>query len=190
MKRLSPEKRNQLIMVIVATLALIGMVYFFLIGPQINENRKLHAAVETKEARLKDIKRAIAEAGDNANKAVELDAQLKNAESDEASGDVIAWSYFTIQHFKAGRHVDISTIGQPVVSDVDLLPNFPGKEIKFQILGSGYYSDIGKFIADLENEYPHIRVLNLNLDPNTGPDIPPEKLSFRMDIVALLKPST
>jgi Tfp pilus assembly protein PilO len=189
MKRLSPEKRNKLIMVIVGTLALIGLVYFFLIGPQIDENRKLRAATDSKQARLQEIKRAIGAVGDDANKAVELAGKLQNAEADEASGDVIAWSYFTIQHFKAGRHVDIATIGQPIVSDMDLLPNFPAKEIKFQITGSGYYSDIGKFIADLENMYPHLRVLNLDLDPVSGPDIPPEKLSFRMDVIALLKPS-
>ena len=190
MKRLSPEKRNQLIMVIVGTLVLIGMVYFFLIGPQINENRKLSAGVETKEARLRDIKRAIGEAGTAADKAVELAAQLNKTEADEASGDIIAWTYFTMQRFKATQHVEIATIGQPIVSDVELLSNFPGKEIKFQILGAGYYSDIGKFIADLENEYPHIRVLNLSLVPDTDPNVAPEKLSFRMDIVALLKSST
>ncbi len=40
-------KRNQLILVIVGTLALIGMVYFFLIGPQNEENHKLTAETST-----------------------------------------------------------------------------------------------------------------------------------------------
>ena len=41
MKRLPPDKRNKLILVVVATLTLIGLVYFLLIGPQNDQNRNL-----------------------------------------------------------------------------------------------------------------------------------------------------
>ena len=73
-------------------------------------------------------------------------------------------------------------------SDEEMLPGFPYRQIKFLIVGTGFYHDIGKFIADLENQFPHIRVLNLSIDSVAVQDSTPEKLSFRMEVAALLKP--
>jgi len=48
---------------------------------------------------------------------------------------------------------------------------------------------LGKFVADFENKYPHCRVVNLTADPaGNGPNAG-ERLGFRMDIVALVKPT-
>jgi Tfp pilus assembly protein PilO len=88
-----------------------------------------------------------------------------------------------VRHYKANYKVDVPEIGQPNVSEMDLLPNFPYKQLQFTLRGTGYYHDIGKFIADFENKYPHMRVVNLELEL-VGTDT--EKLSFKMDIVALV----
>jgi hypothetical protein len=82
--------------------------------------------------------------------------------------------------------VDIPDIGRPDVETMDLLPSFPFKQVKFTITGTSYYHDLGKFIADFENTFPHIRVVNLQLQPAqaAGGD---EKISFKMDVIALVK---
>jgi len=189
MKRLPPDKRNMLIAVIVATLALIALVYFFLIAPQNAESLKLASKTNFELTKLQQIKTTIKQADATATTAGEVAAVLNSAENDTASGDVFAWTYDTIRQFKAGRHVEITTIGQPVQSDEDLLANFPYKQIKFQIIGNGYYHDIGKFAADLENKFPHMRVVSLIIDTASGPDAVTEKLTFRMEIAALVKPN-
>ena len=186
MKRLSPDSRNKLIMVIVGTLALIGVVYFFLIGPQNDENCKLATKTRSEQDHLEQIKTLIKQTDATSEKTADMARVLSRAEEDCAFGDLYAWTVDTIRKFKANRHLDITTIGQPAESDVDFLPNLPYKQIKFQIAGTGYFHDIGRFVADLENKYPHMRVLNLNLDAGDGTS---EKLSFRMDIVALVKPN-
>ena len=190
MKRLAPDKRNKLIGVMVVTIALISLVYIYLIKRQDDQNDQLRAETKTEAARLETIKRTIKQAGDNASKAGVKSALLDAAEADMASGDVFAWTYDTMRQFKLNRNVDIITMSQPVESDVDLIPSFPYKQIKFQIVGAGYYDDIGKFVADLENKFPHLRVLNLSLDSNAAADAASEKLTFRMDIAALIKPNT
>jgi len=190
MKRLPPEKRNKLLLVIMGTTALISLVYFFLIGPQNEDNRKLAAQTKSELAKQQQIKTTIKQAAATAKTAGELADFLSHAEEDTATGDVFAWTYDTIRQFKANRHVEIKTVGQPIQSDVDMLPNFPYKQIKFQILGAGYYHDIGKFIADLENKFPHMRVVNMTIDPTSGIDAAPEKLSFRMEVSALVKPTS
>jgi hypothetical protein len=190
MKKISPAKKQQLVLTILGTLALVAMVYFFLIGPQNVQNHKLANEIKTKEAKLQDIKNLIKHADDTKVKASEIALQVNQTETDIASGDVFAWTYDTIRRFKSGYQLEIPNIGQPVSSDVDLIPNFPYKQIKFTIGGTGYYHEIGKFIADLENKFPHMRVANLTVEPNTISEPPgSEKLAFQMEIMALIKPT-
>jgi Tfp pilus assembly protein PilO len=185
MKKLSPAKKNQLVLTIVGTLAVISMVYFFLISPQQQANHTLADKTAAKQAELDKIKLIIKQAGTAAQTANEAAAKLSAAEGDVASGDVFAWIYDTIRQFKAGYRVEIPNLSQPSQSEVDLIPNFPYKQIKVTLQGSGFYHDIGRFIADLENKFPHLRVVNLNMEP-VG-DQTTEKLTFRMEIVALTK---
>jgi hypothetical protein len=72
---------------------------------------------------------------------------------------------------------------------MDLLPSFPYKQIRFAINGTAYYHDLGKFISDFENHFPHARVVNLVIEPMSNADNTNEKLSFRMEIIALVKPN-
>ncbi len=188
MKRISPIKRNHLILVIMITLAVIGMVYYFLIAPQKQENDKLATDIVNNAAKLEQIKKTVQQAKANAKAAQDISDQLNLAETDIASGDMFAWTYDTIRRFKAGYKIEIPNIGQPALGEVDLIAGFPYKQIKFTLSGTGYYHDLGKFVSDLENKFPHIRVLNLSVEP-VG-EQSPEKISFRMEIAALVKAST
>lgn len=189
MKRLSPDKRNKLVLVIVATLAVIGLIYFFLIAPQKEQNRKLAAETAAKQTKLQLIKTSIKQGDATAAKVGEITQQLSRAEEDTATGDLYAWTYDSIRRFKAAYHVDIANPGQPTLGECDLIGNLPYKQIKFQITGTGYYHDIGKFVADLENKFPHLRVINLTMDAGGAAEGTSEKLSFRMEIAALVKPN-
>ena len=190
MKRLPPAKRNQLIMVLLGTAILIGLVYFFLIQPQGASNTQL--ANQTAEARSKldSYKVAIKQAAATATELKDSLKQLNDAEQDVASGDVNAWTYDTLRGFKAAHHVDIPNIGQTTSpSEVDMIPAFPYKQIKVTLNGSAYYHDLGKFVADLENTFPHMRVLNLAADP-VGSQGSGEHLNFHLEVVALVKPNS
>ena len=103
-----------------------------------------------------------------------------------ASGDLYSWTYNTLRQFKQQYKVEIPEIGHPVVGAVDLLPAFPYQQLSFSITGKAYYHDLGKFVADFENAFPHARVTDLVIVPVGGET---EELSFRMDIIALVKPN-
>jgi len=107
-----------------------------------------------------------------------------------ATGDNYAWTFDTIRRFKASYRVDIPTISQPALGEVDVLPQFPFKQIRVTVSGTAYYHDLGRFIADFENAFPHIRVVNIAIEPVNPTEAGNEKLSFRMDIVALVKPNS
>ena len=72
---------------------------------------------------------------------------------------------------------------------VELLPPFTYKQLKLSVGGTAYYHDLGKFIADFENAYPHAQIINLILEPAGSANDSSEKLSFRMDIIVLANPT-
>ena len=189
MKRLSREKRNQLITVIFVTVAILALIGFGLIRPQYDSLSKIAKDRTVADTKLQSIKHAITNSEAIANEWIETNNALAQAEEDMASGDLYSWTYDTIRHFKQSYKVEIPEVGHPAIGEVDLLPSFPYKQIQFTINGTVYYHDFGKFIADFENSFPHSRVVRLVLEPAAGPDSNTEKLSFRMEIVTLVKPN-
>ena len=189
MKRLSREKRNQLITVILVTLAVLGLIYFSLIRPQYDSLSKIAEARTAANSKLQNIKHAITNSAAIANEWDETNSALAHAEEDMASGDLYSWTYDTIRHFKHSYKVEIPEVGHPTIGELDLLPSFPYKQIQFAINGTVYYHDLGKFIADFENSFPHSRMVHLVVEPAGGTDNS-EKLSFKMEIITLVKPNT
>jgi hypothetical protein len=182
---LSKEKRNQLILVLFCTVAVVLVMWLNLIRPRYAVLSQTAASQTIAENKLAGIQNAIKRATSITNDLVDVTQTLSNTESDMASGDLYSWTYNTIRLFKTPYQVDIPDIGHPDVETVDLLPSFPFKQVKFTITGTAYYHDLGKFIANFENTFPHIRVVNLQLQPD--PSASDEKLLFKMDVIALVK---
>ena len=184
------EKRTQFILVILGTLVVLGLIGFLLIRPQYQSLSRIHKTASDERDKLQKIKDTIKKAGDTSILLSNATVNLTAAEDDMATGDNYAWTYDLIRKFKASYRVDIPTIGQPSPGDVDLLAPFPFKQIRITISGTAYYHDLGRFIADFENTFPHIRVVNLAIEPINATEGGNEKLNFRMDIVALVKPNS
>ncbi len=184
------EKRTQFILVILGTLVVLGLIGFALIRPQYRTLASIAKTEGDEQAKLQQIKDTIKKAGDTTAQLSNVTANLSLAEEDMAFGDNYAWTYDTIRRFKASYRVDIPTISQPTLGDMDLLPQFPFRQIRATINGTAYYHDLGKFVSDFENTFPHIRIVNLAIEPVNTAEPGNEKLSFRMDIVALVKPNS
>jgi hypothetical protein len=190
-RKLPKEKRNRLVLVALVTLIAVAGLYFGLIRRQNDSLARLAGKKTAASTKLKVVLDAIHRAD---RIKAELDAArntLTGAESDVASGDLYAWVINSLRQFKAPYKVEIpqfSQLGSPV--DVNLLPNFPYKQATLTVAGTAHFDDLGRFLADLENQFPHVRLLNLNLDANAPSlNVEPETLSFKMDIVTLVKPN-
>ena len=186
--KLSKDKRNQLILVIICVLGAVGVMWVELIQPRYVALARAVASQKDAQNKLEGIQNGIKQADTIAARLNSVTQTLSDAESDMASGDLYSWTYNTMRLFKAQYPVAIPEIGHPDVSAVDLFPSFPFKQVRFTVTGTAYYHDLGKFVADFENTYPHIRVVNLEIQPGDASD-GAEKLSFKMDIVALVKPT-
>jgi len=187
MKRLPKQKRDQLILVCIVTLALLATLWFLLIRSQQESLQSLRDEKVKKETDSAGMREKVKTA--NAVKAQldQVDSKLAEKEQDMVSGDYYASLVNTVSKFKLRYKLDIPQFSPAAsVTDCDLLPKFPYKQVRIVISGSGYYEEIGKFIADFENDYATSRIVNLELTPYVGPMEAKEKLTFRMEIVSLV----
>ena len=188
-RNLPKEKRNQLFLVVLITLMAMAGLYFGLLRRQ-NENLTRLAEKRTvKSQELKLVLDAIRRAEPIKAELAAAKSKLAAAEKDVASGDLYAWIINSLRQFKAPYKVEIPQFSQlGVPAEVDVLPNFPYKQATLTVAGSAHFHDLGRFLADFENQFPHVRLLNLSLDVNAPSlNIAPESLSFKMDIVTLVK---
>ncbi len=186
MKWLPKDRRTPFFIAVCITAALLIIICFGLIRSQNAALTSLAGSRKSETDKLQSMESTIKNADLTANRLTETMASLTQAEADMASGDLYAWTYTTIRNFKQPYKVEIPEIGHPDVGDVDMFPAIPYKQIRFSLSGTAYFHDLGKFIADFENAFPHAQVENLAIepDPNAG-----EKLSFRLQIVELVKPN-
>lgn len=189
MKRLSKQKKQQLLLVVIGTVAVLAGLWFGVINWQ--QNRILKLAEDKQEAltKLNQMKETVHQADAIRSKLESQTARLREAESMMASGD-LAWFMNTLRDFKTGYDVDIPQYGNVLKSETSLLPRFPYKQATLTVAGTAYYHDLGRFLADFENQFPYIRLQNLELEPARTAGAYTEKLTFRMDIVTLVKPET
>lgn len=187
--KLSKEKRTHLILVVVAILLVAGGLGFGLIRYQEKNLKVLARKKSDVAAKLLQVQNAVKHTAQIEAELASSGQKLSELESDVASGDLYSWAINLVRSFKAPYKVEIpqvSPVSSPI--DMDLLPGFPYKQARFVLTGNAHYHDFGRFVADFENQFPHVRVLNLNLEPNASPS-PDEQetVSFRMEISALVK---
>jgi len=188
--KLSKGKRNQIIGLILATVFALGGLGYALIKRQYDNLELLARKKSEADTKLRLMETAAKNASEIEAALAKVSQALEEKESTMGSGDLYSWSINTMKRFKTGYKVEIPQFGPiSAQTDVDLLPSFPYKQATFNVGGKAYYHDLGRFIADFENEFPFMRVVNLNLELDASPAAAePEKLSFKMDIITLVKP--
>jgi hypothetical protein len=189
MNSLSKEKRNQLLLVLLITCAVVASLWLGVIRYQQQNLRRLAQSKATAQQKLDQVKQAIENADLIESQLGEADKRLAKIESSMASGDLYAWTIDTLRLFKVGHKVEIPQFSQiDGPKEMNMLAGFPYKQANMTISGTAFYTDFGKFVAEFENQFPYMRVLNLSLEPvpaMVGSE--KERLSFRMEIATLVK---
>jgi Tfp pilus assembly protein PilO len=188
--KISKEKRIHLVIVSVVTLVIVGALWNFLIGAQYAKLKEISEKIEQARGKQRGMEKAVKTAGQIEEDFDVASEKMKEIEKEMASGDSYAWMYNTIKDFKSGYRVEIPQFSSVEVSDCSLIYKFPYKQVRMTISGGGFFHDFGKFVADFENHFPHMRLQNLEVSPAGGTgERDREKLTFRMDIIALVKPT-
>lgn len=194
MKSLPKDKRDRLILVVLVSAAAIVGLYYGVVSSQ---RRSLEALAKQKgeeEAKLSGAERLAGSVSQFQRNLEESAAKLKAIESTMASGDMYSWVILTVNNFKENYKIDIPQFSREVPGEVGIVPRFPYRAALFHIRGTAYYHDFGRFVADFENSFPYMRIQNLELEPAGGSSAnkasEPEKLAFKVEIVALVNPNS
>jgi hypothetical protein len=199
MSSLSKEKRNQLISVGFGTLAVVIGLWQMMIVAQKSSLRNAVRRVTEQQGRLDSAERLIKSLPEIQKTFEVAQTRLKTAETEMASGDMYSWIIQTVNTFRTNYHVEIPQISRETPCEVGLIPKFPYTAVQFALRGTAHYHEFGRFVADFENRFPYMRVQKVELEPagNTSattaasPGVDDaEKLSFRMEIVALVNPNS
>ena len=194
MKNLPKEKRDRLLLIGVGTVVAVVVLWYLVIQTQNKAIARIKAQSVEHKTKVENAQRLLSSTADLQKQLDGSTQELKAIEDSMASGDMYSWIILTINKFRADRKVDIPQFSREVPTEVGVLPKFPYRAALFNVRGTAYFHDFGKFIADFENAFPYIRVQNLELEPlgsstQTNP-ADAEKLAFKMEIVTLVNPTS
>jgi hypothetical protein len=193
LSKLSKEKRQQLVLVVVLTVGIIAGLAFGVVKNQYQSLGHIAVAKEDTERKLRQIQDTVKRSSQLESDLRKAKATLASVSTDLASGDLYDSVYTMVRKFKGNNYeVQIPQFGRTdTVVDVNCFAKFPYKQVSMPVTGTARYQEFGRFLADFENQFPHVRVVNLGLDPVPGTaSAPQEIISFRMEIVALVSPNT
>lgn len=190
--RMPKEKRDKVILVGLGTVAACAGVYFALINLQLEtlkgeEKRRVEAEQKVAQGRTTlKLETTVEQSYKDAA------ARLKAEEAHLAApSDMYSWFIQTMNDFRLGYNVDIPQYSRETPTEVGVFPKFPYHAATFTISGTAHYHDLGKFLADFENQHPYFRVQNLEMEPAADPGNSAstrEKLTFRMNLLTLVRP--
>ncbi|MBN2505931.1 MAG: hypothetical protein JXQ71_04485 [Verrucomicrobia bacterium] len=198
MKKLPKQKRDRILLVILGTLTCVVALWYGIISFQKSSLQTIAKAITEQQIKVGNAQRLVSSANQIQTDLEVVNQRLKAIENEMASGDKYSWIIQTINQFLVRNHyrethkVDIPQFSREQPVQVGMFVDFPYQAVSFTIRGTAYFHDFGKFLADFENTFPFLRVQNIDLDTSSGTASPqgrdPEKLAFKMEIVALVNP--
>ena len=193
MKNLPKEKRDRLLVTGVATLVAVVAIYYTLIGRQQSAAKVLAKQINEQKLKVSSAERLVAATADIKRNLELANQKVTSIEEGMASGDMYAWVIQTVGRFGAERKVEIPQFSREVLTDVGIFPKFPYRAAVFNVRGTAYFHDLGRFLADFENNFPFARVQNVDIEAAGSSaataTADTEKLSFKMEIVTLINPN-
>jgi Tfp pilus assembly protein PilO len=193
MKSLPKEKRDRLILIVLGTLIVLIAIWYGLVSAQNKSLASIQKRTQEQHEKVGSAQRLINSTADLEKSLEATTEKLRSIERSMAAGDMYSWIILTVNQFRAERKVETPQFSREVAVDVGVLPKFPYKAALFNVRGTAYFHDFGKFIADFENAFPYLRVQNLELEPAVSSSATttgdPEKLAFKMEIVTLVNPN-
>jgi Tfp pilus assembly protein PilO len=184
--KLTKAQQDQLVAIAIGTVGVIAALWWFGVKAKQQELAVTRQKTAEMQKKLHDAETVMRRGEEIGETLTNRSALLAKREAGLAPDrDAYAWLINEMNGFIQSRKgVNIDSYSQPEVSATGMIPNFPYRWATFHLRGSGYYHDLGRFIADLENTYPYFRVQNVNLSANVGGAMEPEKLSITFDLVA------
>ncbi len=208
MSKMSKDKRDKLILVIIAGVGVVSVLYFLVITDQKDELNSLGLKVDALRAKIvsseKTHKRQVA-----VQENLDLQRKILTEKQEEMPrpGQDQRWFLNMMEDRRNRFGLEFGDYKSPDIIYPGILPEFEFSAISFPVIWLGAYADFGRFLADFENSFPYMRVelTSISVEPRlaTGGLEPlgqasktsaapaePWKLRFTFRVVSLIKTPT
>lgn len=188
------ERDKKLLFLIVAvTAAVAGLYYWAVIRTELRLLQQAAEEHQNLQRQAQEIRAFAAQWETWQQQLTAVSNALRELERDLPTGDVYRWQLQRFLNPKAPGII-MSDVEPPKAAD-PLIPgtNSPYATVTFGLNGRARFHDFGRFLADLENRYLHLRVDSLELQPTMPDAVQSEearRLFFRLELLSLsLSPS-
>lgn len=191
MSNLPKEKRDKLILAVMGSVAGVVGIWFGLIESQQAGLRSKAKLLAETQGKLQTVQRELRLTEGFKATLDSIQRQIQGMEAKMPTGDVYRWAIRSITSLQT-NNVEIANLEPPRIGESTILPKVPYKTALLSVNGTAYYHDFGRFLASLENSFPHMRLQRLELDPmqfGEATSAGQEQLNFKLEIIALIKAS-
>lgn len=214
MNKLSKEKRDKLILIVLFSIVISVILYYLVIMVQQESIADFASKSATRQAKL-DQAEQVKKRADKIHQNLEEQRKIliaKQMEMPRPEADHL-WFINIMEERRRQYDLNVDEVRTPEPTQAGILPDFPFKAVALQVTMSGRFTDFGRFLADFENSYPYMRVELMSVQPDAPTrtfdrapgapganatevaalPAPPEgsdKLRFIFRVIALLKTQT
>src|SRR5712671_2946827 len=139
MGRLSKEKRNRLILVIILTIGIGFGLWYGIISTRQERLEEAKANIRAAIDKLEKAKTLVKQADKAEARVAAATNKLQVVEDAMASPDYYTWAIQLFEKARARHDVKIVETTRPVKGDVGLLAQFPYQAAIFTVRGAGHY---------------------------------------------------
>jgi len=186
---LQERNRKSVFLVVLLTGVVAVAIWSGPIGLQRDRLKGKTALLNETQDKVKAARRSLSLAESFARDLAAGRRRLDRMEAAMPTGDVYRWAIRTFARLQTNS-VQVINLAPPRLSSSIILPKVPHQIATFSVSGRAYYHDLGTFLANLENTFPHMRLRRLELATThfgeTDAD-EQEKLNFKMEIATLVR---
>lgn len=214
MNKLSKDKRDKLILIILFSVGISAVLYYLVIMVQQEMIADFATRTANRQAKLdqaEGIKKRRERFHENLAEQRKI-LNAKQADMPRPDQDHL-WFINLMEERRRIYGLNVEEVRTPEPTMAGVLPEFPFRAVALSVTMSGRFTDFGRFLADFENSFPYMRVELTSITPEvrsrvterapgaapqTATEIsalppPPEgtdRLRFNFRVIALLKTPT
>jgi len=186
---LSKEKQRSLLKLGAITIAVLFAIWFFLVRPAQADLSRMNRTSDDLALKISTKKQLIQRAALIKTEMQEKSKKLSATEEQMVGGDPYLWGIKALRDFEIPGQIEFTKVDPPQIAESDVPPKLPYKVASFSVTGTATYHDLGTFLANFENSYPHIQIHRLEMEPaSLGTKNNDEKLSFLFEMEVRVKP--
>lgn len=213
MTKLSKDKRDKLILIILFSIGISAVLYYLVIMVQQEMIGDFATRTANRQAKL-DLAESIKKRRDRFQENLAEQRKIltaKQAEMPRPDQDHL-WFINLMEERRRVYGLNVEEVRTPEPTSAGVLAEFPFSAVALNVTMSGRFTDFGRFLADFENSYPYMRVELTSIMPDLQarsamerptttaapvevPALPPpppgaDRLRFNFRVIALLKTPT